>query len=224
MGTYYTLSLQITFQEKTPTYITDFFTKGIKNENLPIFLTKLGLSFENKINLLTPETYLSEYGAKIYIDGKPQNRFHYSLFVEFDIDFYSQYFYLITFLASYAEDNNMAGFVKCEDGETTLIAFENCLPYYLHNVNIDCNAENKKGTLDYFELCILGHKIKNAEGSQAEINKMMVDFDASVPHPKGSALFFYPADYVHGKTDISNYNPSAEEVVQLCLAYKPIAL
>jgi hypothetical protein len=224
MATYYTLSLQVVFKENTPTYITDFFQKGIVSDKLPAFITKLGITFDNTINLVSPEMYLHQYGAKIYIDNQAQNKLFYSLLVEFDIDLYSEYFFLITFFAGYADDNNMAGFIKCEDGETTLIAFKNGLPYYLHQVKVVCNAETKKGKLDYFELCILGHKIKNAEGTETEINTMMTDFDASVPHPKGSSLFFYPANYEYGKTDISNYNPDVEEIVKLCLEYKSIEL
>jgi hypothetical protein len=224
MSTYYTLSLQVVFKQNTPAYITDFFQKGIVSEKLPSFITKLGITFDNEINLIVPETYLSNYGAKIYIDDVPQNKLFYNLLVEFDIDFYSQYFYLITFLASYAEDNNMAGFIKCEDGETTLIALENGLPYYLHNLKVDRNSEIKKGKLDYFELCAIGQKIKFAEGTEHEIESWMQDFDANVPRPKGSSLFFYPANYEDGITEIANYNPSVEEVVELCLAYKPIQL
>jgi hypothetical protein len=38
MGTYLTLHINITFKESTPSFVQDFFTKGIKHEALPTFL------------------------------------------------------------------------------------------------------------------------------------------------------------------------------------------
>jgi hypothetical protein len=84
--------------------------------------------------------------------------------------------------------------------------------------------ENKQGKLDYYELLALGTKIKYSEGTEVEINKMMDDFDRSIPRPNGSSLFFYPENYKVDKDDVSNYDPTVEEVVEKCLSYKPIQL
>jgi Domain of unknown function (DUF4304) len=71
----------------------------------------------------------------------------------------------------------------------------------------------------------LGRKIKNAEGTTAEISAMMEEFDRNVLRHNGSSLFFYPEDYDE-RTNyaIGNYDPSVEEVVRKCLDYEPIAL
>jgi hypothetical protein len=52
----------------------------------------------------------------------------------------------------------------------------------------------------------------------------MEDFNKSVPRPNGSSLFFYPENYNSKNDDISNYDPSVEEVVERCLSYKVIQL
>jgi hypothetical protein len=71
----------------------------------------------------------------------------------------------------------------------------------------------------------LGRKIKNAEGTTAEISAMMEEFDRNVLRPNGSSLFFYPEDYDE-RTNyaIGDYDPSVEEVVRKCLEYEPIRL
>jgi len=48
-------------------------------------------------------------------------------------------------------------------------------------------------------------------------------FDKNVPHPLGSNLFFYP-EKLEKDYDISKYNPTVEEVVDIALNYKPILL
>jgi hypothetical protein len=74
------------------------------------------------------------------------------------------------------------------------------------------------------ELIVLGKKIVNCEGTEEEINEMYDMFSKNVPHPDGANLFFYPENYNARKDNISEYNPSVEEVVDKCLAYKPIVL
>jgi hypothetical protein len=54
---------------------------------------------------------------------------------------------------------------------------------------------------------------------QANDEWWMALFDANVPHPAGSTLAFYPPS-----RDAGTWNPSPEEVVELALAYRPIAL
>jgi Colicin immunity protein / pyocin immunity protein len=74
------------------------------------------------------------------------------------------------------------------------------------------------------ELIGLGKGIIAADGSEEEIQKLMELFDKNVAHPKGSNLFYYPEDYNSRIHDISQYNPTVEEVVDKCLSYKPIIL
>jgi colicin immunity protein/pyocin immunity protein len=74
------------------------------------------------------------------------------------------------------------------------------------------------------ELIQLGKRIISVDSSEVEIQKLMELFDKSVPHPKGSNLFYYPEDFNSRIDDISQYNPSVEEVVDKCLNYKPIML
>lgn len=69
------------------------------------------------------------------------------------------------------------------------------------------------------ELIALANQILECDGSEAEIDALMEQFDQNVPHPDGSSLLFYPE---HGSA--SGYAPSAEEVVDKCLAYRPIIL
>ena len=69
------------------------------------------------------------------------------------------------------------------------------------------------------ELIALANQILECDGSEAEIDALMEQFDQNVPHPDGSSLLFYPE---HGSA--SGYAPSAEEVVAKCLAYRPIIL
>ncbi|MCT4640194.1 MAG: bacteriocin immunity protein [Bacteroidales bacterium] len=74
------------------------------------------------------------------------------------------------------------------------------------------------------ELIEIGIKIYNAEGTDEEIDLLSDLFDENVPHPDGSNLLFYPENYNARKNDLKDYNPTVEEIVAKCLAYKPIQL
>ena len=74
------------------------------------------------------------------------------------------------------------------------------------------------------ELIALGKKIVNCIGTEEEIDKMIQLFDKSVPHPSGSTLFYYPEKFNARRDDRSKYNPTVKEIVDLCLAYKPIII
>lgn len=65
------------------------------------------------------------------------------------------------------------------------------------------------------ELIELGYKIKNCEGTEEEIDEMIYVFNKNVPHPNGANLFFYPENYNSRKMNLSNYNPTVEEVVDI---------
>lgn len=74
------------------------------------------------------------------------------------------------------------------------------------------------------ELIELGRKIVSCQGTEQEIDEMVKQFDANVPHPNGANLFYYPENYNARTRDISKYEPSVEEVVDKCLSYRPIML
>jgi hypothetical protein len=225
MGSYSTLSLNMSFKKETPQYITDFFHKGLKDKRLPTFLYDFDFTFPSKIDLACPNTYVCEYGAKTYTEGVPNNRFYLSILQESDMDRLHEVYALLATLAAYAEDNFMAGCIKHEGGDTDLFAFESGFIYWHQDFKIDRNKTKKDGKLDYFDLLAIGQKIKYSEGTEAEINDWMTQFDKSVPHPDGSSLFFYPENYKpkHHK-ELANYDPSVEEVVQTCLNYEPMRL
>jgi len=75
------------------------------------------------------------------------------------------------------------------------------------------------------ELIELGKRIIAVDGSsEEEIQKLMELFDKNVPHPSGSNLFYWPENYNSRIHDISQYNPTVEEIVDKCLGHKPIIL
>ena len=74
------------------------------------------------------------------------------------------------------------------------------------------------------ELIEIGTRIYNGDGSEEELVQLMELFDRNVPHPSGSNLFHYPENYNARKHNIANYNPTVEEIVDKCIAYKPIQL
>ena len=74
------------------------------------------------------------------------------------------------------------------------------------------------------KLIDIGRRIVACDGTEEDINILTELFDKNVTHPNGSNLFFYPENYNARRDDISNYNPSVEEVVDKCLSHKPIQL
>jgi hypothetical protein len=74
------------------------------------------------------------------------------------------------------------------------------------------------------ELIELGRKIVAFEGTEKEVDYMYDLFSKNVPHPNGANLFFYPEKYNARRDNISEYNPTVEEVVDKCLSYRPIIL
>jgi hypothetical protein len=220
MGFYSILHISITFKQETPQCITDFFSKGAPHEVLPDFLYAMNFNFTNKVNLTTPDVLITEYGAKTYTNEKPNNRWRLQLTQEFDLDAYVLNVYpFITFVAAYAEDDAVAGYVKNEMNTFDAFAIKDGLVYWLKDLKIE-TTDNKK--LDYFELIAIGTKIKYSHGTEAEINNWMNLFDKNVPYPNGSCLFFYAEK--DDEDDIKSYNPSVVDVVEKCLSYKAINL
>ncbi len=225
MSRYTTLHINMTFKKDTPQYLTDYFKSGKKDARIPSFLDNFGFNFENKVNLVVPDTMLCQYDFKTFNEITGKNYRHYLMILtEFNDDTWTDIYALITTLAAYSEDNSMAGYIKHEMGTVDLLAFEGGFCYWWQHQKVPINRDEKMRELNVFELETVGRKIKYSEGTAAEINDMMALFDKNVPYPNGSNLFFYPENYKHGKTDISQYDPSVEAVVKQCMDYKPTQL
>lgn len=74
------------------------------------------------------------------------------------------------------------------------------------------------------ELIAIGQRIVTCDGTEAEIEALQELFSQQVPHPAGASLFFYPENYNSRTDDLTDYNPTVEEVVDKCLTYRPIQL
>ena len=73
------------------------------------------------------------------------------------------------------------------------------------------------------ELRDLAERILTEEDDEV-LSDLMEQFDRNVPHPEGSSLFFYPEGWNACNGGLTGYAPTAEEVVDTCLAYRPICL
>jgi hypothetical protein len=133
------ISLNITFRENTPTYITDFFTKGNKHEMVPTCLYDYCFTFDNKPNFSGKTTMICEEKA---------GRFYLYIYHKFDFDTEAGEGYWFTGgLAQYAEDDDMAGYIKHSD-ETVgvqIVAFRDKVPYWKTDlkIEIDLSIYNK---------------------------------------------------------------------------------
>lgn len=209
MATYLTLHVNITFKENTPSFVQAFFIKGVQHQALPNFLFEMGLNFSNKINLTTSDMLLTEYGAKTYVDGKSNTKLRLQLTQEFDVDAYAISIYpFITFVAAYAEDDCMAGYIKDEMQQYDAFAIKEGFVHWQKNQQIETVPKKK---LDYFELVALGTKIKYQHGSDDDIKKYKEIFDANVPYPNGSKLLIN-----------EQFNDeTVENTVEECLNFNP---
>jgi hypothetical protein len=63
------------------------------------------------------------------------------------------------------------------------------------------------------ELVQAVRRIIDADGTEAELHELMALVERNVPHPAVSDLIFYPPNGVE---------LSAEEVIEIALAYQPI--
>ena len=67
--------------------------------------------------------------------------------------------------------------------------------------------------LDRAELIAIVRRIMDADGTESEIDALITTLESNVPHPSVSDLIFWPQDGVE---------PTAEQVVDVALAYRPI--
>jgi ribosomal protein S18 acetylase RimI-like enzyme len=129
------ISLNLTFREDTPTYITGFFTKGIKHEMVPTCLYDYGFTFDNKPNFSGKTTMICE---------EKEGRFYLYIYHKFDFDTEAGEGYWFTGgLAQYAEDDDMAGYIKHSD-ETVgvqIVAFKDKVPYWKSDLKVEIDLD-----------------------------------------------------------------------------------
>ena len=65
------------------------------------------------------------------------------------------------------------------------------------------------------QLILLVQKILQAEGSEEEQDRMLVELKENVPHPEVSDLIYFPPD---------GRDLGPEEIVDMALSYRPIQL
>ena len=79
------------------------------------------------------------------------------------------------------------------------------------------------GDLSREELIVLVERIMRGDGAtEEEGDRLVALFEESVVHPDALDLIFYPHE--HFGEEYRQRSPSAEQVVDAALAYKPIEL
>jgi [ribosomal protein S18]-alanine N-acetyltransferase len=127
-----TLSLNLVFRKDTFSYVTDFFTKGIKSEQLPSVLYGYDFNFKNKPNFSGNTTMFCE---------KKKGRYYLSIFHKFDFKTeVAEAYWFVGGLAQYAEDNPMAGYVTQPDGNTQIFGFKDNLCFWENDLKINFNS------------------------------------------------------------------------------------
>jgi hypothetical protein len=123
-----TLSLNLVFKKGTPQYVLDFFKKGIKSEQLPSVLYGYDFNFKSKPNFSGKTTLFCE---------KKKGRYYLSIYHKFDFETQAaEGYWFVGGLAQYAENDDMAGYIKHAETGTQLFAFRDGLPFWLNDVKI----------------------------------------------------------------------------------------
>jgi hypothetical protein len=124
-----TISLHLVFKKGTPQYILDFFKKGVKSAQLPSVLYGYDFNFKNKPNFSGNTTMFCE---------KKKGRYYLSIYHKFDFDTEAaEGYWFVGGLAQYAENDDMAGYIKHAETGTQLFGFRDKLPYWLSDVKIE---------------------------------------------------------------------------------------
>ena len=79
---------------------------------------------------------------------------------------------------------------------------------------------SRPGALSREELVAIVQRILDGEGTEEEQDRLVRLFEESVTHPGASDQIFWP----NRRADGSWPEPTAEEIVDAALAYKPIEL
>ncbi len=139
------ISLNILLRKDTPQYITDFFQKGIKNDDIPSVLYNYAFKFDNKPHFFDNTSLFCE---------KKKGRFHLSIFHRFDFDTEgAEGYWFVGGLAQYAENNPMAGYITHADGNTQIFGFRDKMCFWKNDLSINFNsAKYKKPDLKIREM------------------------------------------------------------------------
>jgi [ribosomal protein S18]-alanine N-acetyltransferase len=142
-----TISLNLIFKKGTPQYILDFFTKGVKHVHLPSVLYDYDFKFKNKPNFSGNTTMFCE---------KKKGRYYLSIYHKFDFETQgAEGYWFVGGLAQYAENDDMAGYVKhtFEDAQTQVFGFRDGLCFWKNEITINFNsAKYKKPDLTIREM------------------------------------------------------------------------
>jgi hypothetical protein len=104
-----TLSLHLTFRKETPQYVLDFFLKGVKSEELPTILYRYDFKFKNKPNYSGKTTMFFE---------KKKGRYYLNIYHKFDFHTEAaEGYWFVGGLAQYAENDDLAGYIKHTHGK-----------------------------------------------------------------------------------------------------------
>lgn len=79
------------------------------------------------------------------------------------------------------------------------------------------------GKLTKQELVDLAERVFAAEAEEVG-DRLYEEFSRQFSHPGAAKLFFYRENYNARTTDLSKYEPTIEEAVEIALAHKPIQL
>jgi hypothetical protein len=130
-----TISLHLVFKKGTPQYILNFFKKGVKSAPLPSVLYGYDFNFKNKPNFSGNTTLFCE---------KKKGRYYLNIYHKFDFETQAaEGYWLVGGLAQYAENDDMAGYIKHAETGTQLFAFRDGLPHWVNDVKIKINQKNK---------------------------------------------------------------------------------
>jgi hypothetical protein len=128
-----TISLNLIFKKETHQCVLDFFKKGIKHAQLPSVLYGYDFNFKNKPNFSGNTTMFCE---------KKKGRYYLSIYHKFDFNTEgAEGYWFVGGLAQYAENDDMAGYIKHAETGTQLFAFRDGLPYWLNDAKIEFDAK-----------------------------------------------------------------------------------
>jgi hypothetical protein len=140
------ISLKMILRQDVPSFVIDFFTKGLHHEELPSVLYDYGFTFDNKPNLLTGTYLLCQLVETKNEDA--ENICIYHLCIEHQFDFDDEIeapkgYWFVGGLAQYAEDQRMAGYITHQDGNTQLFGFKDQLNFFVNDITMDFDGARR---------------------------------------------------------------------------------
>lgn len=122
--TYFKIHLKITLRSDTPLYILDFFREGLFHSDLPSVIYTYGFTFDHTPNFESGTYLLFQEVDHVY-----------HLQIEHQFDFNNELettrgYWLIGGLAQYAQDNEMAGYIKHMNLPVQIFSFKDKLCHW----------------------------------------------------------------------------------------------